>query len=665
MSSVVNKSQKRFMPSVGRRGPGGLRGPSGRLTGLRSAVSNEKKIEQPQNNNAEESDLHKSLDNKNDFLTPPPSAEGTQVDTQGLTNMEDGDSNVSENITDPSQKEYNENPKTLGEELAPSQLDTTHSSQRFESMFPQRHNNEEENDTHLANLTHIDSLSEISNIPDMSVLSNIDTLNSNSTTSVDIFRDISEISHTGYLQPLTPTSQVPELDTTSAPKTNSSNTSSQTATNTGLDDQEPAKDVAKLLKARVRPNTSQPERPKFRKLSEPQVNEKSHKSSSQPEAPITRPEAPPGCEYIIPEDIPRLKKLERKRRLAFEKELVKEMRKCYAELEKEKLMEDDIPEEQAELQAIEIAEAATFSQLKQSVGSEIRLRRLEQLKEDDEQSESNKQLIDVERFTMGSLCKDIPIGDRNKSYDDYELARINRRRDTVRIFKAKMWSRSKYVPKEEEKEALKEAYRKYQGERQSRSGKIKAEQEAKFSELDESTPESLPQASIEIQADGSISLVGTQYDRHKNNMSNRESGTANKTELDPTEQVINSHSFATKERPDRWSKEETDKFYEALSAWGTDFNLISHLFPLRSRNQIKTKFKYEEKRNSLKIQMHLLSRRKVNIDSYAKVSDVKIEEVTTIQNEIENVRREHADQMKLGEFSKAQAKAEDLQRPIN
>lgn len=392
------------------------------------------------------------------------------------------------------------------------------------------------------------------------------------------------------------------------------------------------------------------------------TNHANSKPQPQPQTPAPRKPAPEGCMYVSPEDIPRLKSEERKRRIEFERKLVAEMRELYAEQETDRLLEEDADEEEAEREGQRLASEATYSQLKQAVGSLVRMNRELKPEELSAEKSETKQLIDVEKFTMSELCKDIPVGDRNESFDDYELARINRRRETVRVFRAKMWSRKKYIPRAEERAELQEAYRKYQGERQSRSGKIKAEQDARFSELDEASEESLPQASIEIQADGSISLVGTQFDRHKNNMSHQELGSKSKTEVDPTEQIINSHSFATKERPDRWSVEETAKFYEALSAWGTDFNLISHLFPFRSRNQIKTKYKYEEKRNPVKVQMHLLSRRKVNLASYAKVSEVKIEDVDIIETEIENVRKEHADQMRLGEASKAEAKAEDLKR---
>ncbi|KNC29050.1 hypothetical protein FF38_03281, partial [Lucilia cuprina] len=202
-----------------------------------------------------------------------------------------------------------------------------------------------------------------------------------------------------------------------------------------------------------------------------------------------------------------------------------------------------------------------FIQLKQAVGNEVK-----NLREKIE-NESCKQLIDVEQFTMGSLCRDIPVGDKNENFDDYELARINRRRDTLRVFRAKMWSRKMYTPKQEEQQQLREAYKKYRGERQTRNGKIKEEQIMKMSELDnnEIDANNLPQAAIEIQANGDISLVGTQFDRHKHNMSLSSAKSQSKFEIDPTEQVINSHSFTTKERPDRDIGESQEKYDSLIS----------------------------------------------------------------------------------------------------
>ncbi|KRX44704.1 Suppressor of SWI4 1 -like protein [Trichinella murrelli] len=47
----------------------------------------------------------------------------------------------------------------------------------------------------------------------------------------------------------------------------------------------------------------------------------------------------------------------------------------------------------------------------------------------------------------------------------------------------------------------------------------------------------------------------------------------------------------------RWSQEDTNKFYELLAAMGTDFDLMSHCFPGFSRNELKRKFQYEDRKN--------------------------------------------------------------------
>ncbi|CAI0437951.1 unnamed protein product [Linum tenue] len=60
--------------------------------------------------------------------------------------------------------------------------------------------------------------------------------------------------------------------------------------------------------------------------------------------------------------------------------------------------------------------------------------------------------------------------------------------------------------------------------------------------------------------------------------------------------LFNSHSFMNRTRTVRWSKQETDLFYEGIRQFGTDLSLVQQLFPGRDRRQIKNKFKAEERR---------------------------------------------------------------------
>ncbi|KAI9693483.1 MAG: Transcription factor TFIIIB component B [Bogoriella megaspora] len=51
------------------------------------------------------------------------------------------------------------------------------------------------------------------------------------------------------------------------------------------------------------------------------------------------------------------------------------------------------------------------------------------------------------------------------------------------------------------------------------------------------------------------------------------------------------------QKGDPWEAQETRLFYEGLRMFGTDFNIISHMFPGRTRKQIKNKFNREEREN--------------------------------------------------------------------
>lgn len=60
---------------------------------------------------------------------------------------------------------------------------------------------------------------------------------------------------------------------------------------------------------------------------------------------------------------------------------------------------------------------------------------------------------------------------------------------------------------------------------------------------------------------------------------------------------LNSLSYMNRLPNERWSAEDTELFYRALSQFGTDFTLITNLFPGRERRHIKNKYTRENKLN--------------------------------------------------------------------
>ncbi|XP_059625614.1 uncharacterized protein LOC132268770 isoform X2 [Cornus florida] len=72
----------------------------------------------------------------------------------------------------------------------------------------------------------------------------------------------------------------------------------------------------------------------------------------------------------------------------------------------------------------------------------------------------------------------------------------------------------------------------------------------------------------------------------------------------------NYQSFMDKTPISRWSKQETELFYEAVRQFGTDLSMVQQLFPDRTRRQVKLKYKKEERQHPLRLREALTNRSK-------------------------------------------------------
>ncbi|KAF8167671.1 hypothetical protein B0H34DRAFT_682655 [Crassisporium funariophilum] len=72
------------------------------------------------------------------------------------------------------------------------------------------------------------------------------------------------------------------------------------------------------------------------------------------------------------------------------------------------------------------------------------------------------------------------------------------------------------------------------------------------------------------------------------------------TESDHTK-FVNSGTYGKRYRGSRWSAEETELFYDALSQYGENYELIAYVLPGRDRKSCKNKFKAEDKKNHARI----------------------------------------------------------------
>lgn len=91
-----------------------------------------------------------------------------------------------------------------------------------------------------------------------------------------------------------------------------------------------------------------------------------------------------------------------------------------------------------------------------------------------------------------------------------------------------------------------------------------------------------------------------------------------------SDQFVNSASRSKQRRTQRWSAEETERFYQAVSQWGTDFEMITRLFPRRTRREIKSKWTKESRQNPKRLDDAFMRRSAVDLRAYGAAAGVDL-----------------------------------------
>lgn len=89
----------------------------------------------------------------------------------------------------------------------------------------------------------------------------------------------------------------------------------------------------------------------------------------------------------------------------------------------------------------------------------------------------------------------------------------------------------------------------------------------------------------------------------------------------------NSASYSKKNKSEKWSEEDTELFFEALSQWGTDFGIICKIFPKKSRIAIRNKFKREDRINHARVEQALNKKTPIDLESYSQMTKTEFPEV--------------------------------------
>ncbi|EAL85600.1 hypothetical protein KXW29_003518 [Aspergillus fumigatus] len=121
---------------------------------------------------------------------------------------------------------------------------------------------------------------------------------------------------------------------------------------------------------------------------------------------------------------------------------------------------------------------------------------------------------------------------------------------------------------------------------------------------------------------------------------------------------INQATWGKRSKTESWDEEMTELFYRGLRMFGTDFMMISKLFPGRSRRQIKLKFNNEERRAPERIKETLLGPREtIDITTYSEMTNTVYDDPKVVQQELDEEKKRIEEQ-----HAKEKQAQEDLLR---
>jgi len=131
---------------------------------------------------------------------------------------------------------------------------------------------------------------------------------------------------------------------------------------------------------------------------------------------------------------------------------------------------------------------------------------------------------------------------------------------------------------------------------------------------------------------------------------------------------ITSASFKPKLKPLKWTKDETELFYQCLSIFGTNFSMLAIMFPTRNRKQLLNKYKNEEKVNPGHVKYALKHKKALDPDFFYKYSGQDmmeigreaVEEVRLIEEQRKKDDMEFLKKKENNDIKKVVIKNEDM-----
>ena len=135
-----------------------------------------------------------------------------------------------------------------------------------------------------------------------------------------------------------------------------------------------------------------------------------------------------------------------------------------------------------------------------------------------------------------------------------------------------------------------------------------------------------------------LDTASLQVDRHAD--AQRNAGVLEDVVENSLTRKINQSTYGKRTKAESWDEEMTDLFYRGLRMFGTDFMMISKLFPNRTRHQIKLKFNNEERRHPERIKETLLGPSEaIDIATYSEMTNTVYDDPKVVQQELDEDKK--------------------------
>lgn len=244
----------------------------------------------------------------------------------------------------------------------------------------------------------------------------------------------------------------------------------------------------------------------------------------------------------------------------------------------------------------------------------------------EEKSEKPKQ---TRRHTKVDIPKDAPLDKTSMKMSDLIFWNPNRNFMSTQNKPEKSAKTANKMDEEEPVvnpllQATEEEAKVDEGEEEPGEGEGEGEEE-----------EAMPVPQVKIGPDGSLiineeSLV----------VNTKKTVVEEETEaIDESENTTTYASFRKPQVRQIWSKQETEKFYYALSSIGTDFTLMLKVFPNKTRADLKKKFVKEDRENRSKIEKAFRERKPFDMEVFKQLDEMVEKEKQDKQKEKEKARK--------------------------